>query len=52
MANTAYTMADGFLGFDINDSPGAGTHTYSIELFPSHGCGVDARYLHALETKR
>lgn len=52
VANTAYTMADGFLGFDINDSPGAGTHTYSIELYPSHGCGVDARYLHALETKR
>jgi len=52
VANTAYTMADGFLGFDIVDSPGAGTHTYSIELFPSHGCGVDARYLHALETKR
>lgn len=52
VANTAYTMADGFLGFDINDAPGAGTYTYSIELFPSHGCGVDARYLGVLETKR
>lgn len=49
---TAFVMVDGFIAVSILDAPAAGTYTYSLELFPSHGCGVDGRYLEALETKR
>lgn len=49
---TAYVMADGFVAVALLDTPSAGTYTYTLDLFPSHGCGVDGRYLEALETKR
>lgn len=49
---TAFVMCDGFVAVSILDTPTAGTYTYTLQLFPSHGCGVDGRYLEALETKR
>lgn len=52
VAPTAYVMCDGFVAVSFLDTPAAGTYTYTLQLFPSHGCGVDGRYLEALETKR
>ena len=52
VAPTAFVMCDGFVAVSIIDTPAAGTYTYTLQLLPSHGCGVDGRYLEALETKR